>query len=182
MVSRGARTKVPISATGISSKGFTLLELVVVLVILATVTALVFPRISALQDGDTRATARNMASMMRYLDERSASGRNRYLLLFDLDEQRVTVFQIDASGKEIMPDDPYMQRNPLIGKVRILDLVTDRLGTIKNGVVKIRYGVAGLAEPVLLHLEGSNGKQYTVQALPVSGSVKIAEGNLEIIK
>lgn len=172
-----------ISATGISSsKGFTLLELVVVLVILASVAALVLPRLSAMLDGETRATARNVATLLRYLDERAISGRIRYRLLVDLNEQRITVLQISALGEEQPPEDPFLLRNPLAGSTRIADLTTERLGTVTSGMVKIPYGPGGLSEPLLLHLGDHAARQYTIQALPVNGSVKVAEGNLEIIR
>jgi prepilin-type N-terminal cleavage/methylation domain-containing protein len=154
------------SATGtLSNKGFTLLELVVVLVILAGVTALVLPRLSAMFDGDTRSTARNVVSLLRYLDE-----------------QRISVLQISGLGEEQAPDDPFLLRNPLVGSARIADLSTERLGTVTSGTIRIPYGPGGLAEPLLLHLGDQNTRQYTVQALPVNGSVRVAEGNLEILK
>lgn len=171
------------SATGtLSNKGFTLLELVVVLVILAGVTALVLPRLSAMFDGDTRSTARNVVSLLRYLDERAIAGRTRYRLLVDLDEQRISVLQISGLGEEQAPDDPFLLRNPLVGSALIADLSTERLGTVTSGTIRIPYGPGGLAEPLLLHLGDQNTRQYTVQALPVNGSVRVAEGNLEILK
>lgn len=171
-----------ISATGTSSKGFTLLELVVVLVILAGVAALVLPRLTVLLDESTRSSARNISTLLRYLDERAVAGRSRYRLQVDLNEQRITVLQVAASGELRPPDDPFLLRTPLVGDARIADIMTDRTGTVTSGTVTIPYGPGGLSEPVLLHLGTAETQQYTVQALPVSASVKVAKGRLEIIQ
>lgn len=172
------------SATGTSSnrKGFTLLELVVVLVILAGVAALALPRITALFDNDVRASARTTATLLRYLEERAIVGRTSYRLKVDLNEQQIRVVQLSGLGEEQAPDDPFLARNPLSGATRIADLTSARLGKVTSGTVSIPYGPGGLAEPLLLRLGETSGRQYTVQALPVNGSVKIAEGWLESIQ
>ena len=181
MVSRGARARVRISATGISSRGFTLLELLVVLVILAGASALVLPRLSAMQDGDTRSSARNIATLLRYLDERAVAGRTSYRLQIDLDEQKISVQQLNAAGESKLPDDPFLQRNPLIGATRLAEIKTERSGAAAKGITSVSYSIGGLSEVLVLHLGVPGRQQYTVQALPVNGSVKVAEGWLEII-
>lgn len=152
------------------------------LVILAGTAALVLPRITALFDGDTRSSARNVATLLRYLDERAVAGRMRYRLLVDLNEQRIAVLQLSGLGEEQPPEDPFLLRNPLVGSTRISDLTTERLGSVTSGTVKIAYGPGGLAEPLILHLGEPSARQYTIQALPVNASVRVAEGNLEMIR
>ncbi len=183
MVSRGARQRVRISAAGISSRGFTLLELLVVLFILSGAAVLVLPRLTAMQDGDARSSARNIAAMMRYLDERAVAGRTRYRLQLDLNEQKISVQQLGKEGVAKLPDDPFLQRNPLIGSARLEDVSTERSGIINSGSIAVTYGIGGLSEPIVLHL-GIPGREkpFTVQALPTSGSVRVAEGRLEMIR
>lgn len=154
----------------------------VVLVILAGAAALVLPRLSALQDGDTRNSARNIAALLRYLDERAVAGRIRYRLVVDLNEQRITVQQLTGSGEVRLPDDPFLQRNPLLGATRLADLTTERNGTVTSGSVAVAYGVGGLSEALVLHLGVPGRQQYTVQALPINGSVKVADQHLEMIR
>lgn len=171
-----------ISVTGISNRGFTLLELLVVLVILAGIASLVFPRLSAFQNGENRTSARNLAAMLKYLDERAVASRTRYRLSVDLEQQKIQVQQLTADGEAREPEDPFLQRNPVSASVRLTSVMTERRGEISEGTVKIAYGPGGLSEAILIHLGAPGMQQYTIQALPVNGSVKVAEGHLESIK
>ena len=171
-----------ISATGTSNRGFTILELIVVLLIIAAAAAMVLPRLSAFQDLETRNSARNIAELMGHLNERAVAGRTGYRLLIDLNSQKISVQQLTESGDTKIPDDPFLQRNPVTGSTRISDLTTERRGKVESGSVTLPYGIGGLSEPVVLRLGRPGGRQYTVQALPVNGSVKVAEGSLEMIR
>jgi general secretion pathway protein H len=161
--------------------GFTLLELVVVLALLALAATLVVPRLPAMQESRLRASVRQLSAQLRYLDERAVAGKVPYRLRLNLDEQKIDVVQKTATGDEAPPDDPYLQRSPLQEGVIIRDLRTERLGTISSGTVRISYGPGGLSESFLIHLAIPGGSEITVQALPVSGIVKIADGYLEEI-
>ncbi len=176
----------PISVAGTSSKrpssGFTLLELVVVLVILAGVAALVAPRLVFLQDMALRNSSRRVVTLLRYLDERAVATKRYYRLKINLDEKRIAVVQLTPLGEEQQPDDPFLQRNPLSDGVGIIDVTTNRLGKTADGSVSIPYGPGGLGEPFLLHLGAIDKKQFTIQALPVSATVRLAEGYQESFK
>ncbi len=184
------RVKAPISATGTSSSvnrryhpgGFTLLELVVVLALLALAAALVVPRLPSMQESRLRASARQLSAQLRYLDERAVAGKIPYRLRVNLDEQKIDVVRKNAIGEEVLPEDPFLLRSPLQEGIIVRDLRTERLGTISSGTVSISYGPGGLSESLLIHLAIPGGSNITVQALPVSGIVRIAEGYLEEIR
>lgn len=160
-----------------TSAGFTLLELVVVLIILSVVIAVVLPRLPLLQESNLRASARQTAALLRYLDERSVATKQSYRLRINLDEQRIDVLKRIITGEDIPVDDPFLQRQTLAGGVVISDLITERQGRITNGQVVIPYGPGGLVEPLLLHLSLANGSSsYTLQALPVSSTVRVFAG------
>lgn len=162
-----------------SRAGFTLLEIVVVLVILSAVVGLVVPRLPSMREAGLRTSARQTAALLRYLDERAVATKQPYRLRIDLDEQRIDVVVRSASGDELPADDPYLQRNPLAKGTLISDLTTERLGRVTSGQVAIIYGPAGLTEPLLLHLSLPGGANYTVQALPVSSTVRVFDGYRE---
>ncbi len=53
--------------------GFTLLELIVVLLLVSLIAALIFPRLPSSQASDLRNSARQLAVLMRYLEERAVA-------------------------------------------------------------------------------------------------------------
>jgi general secretion pathway protein H len=162
-----------------SRAGFTLLELVVVLVILSAVVALVVPRLPSMREAGLRTSARQTAALLRYLDERAVATKQLYRLRINLDEQRIDVVVRSATGDDLPADDPYLQRNPLASGTLISDLTTERLGRVTSGQVLVSYGPGGLTEPLLLHFALPGGASYTVQALPVSSMVRVFDGYRE---
>lgn len=167
------------SRPGRSAGGFTLFELVVVLAILSLVVVLIIPRLPPLGEAALRASTRQVAAQLRYLDERATAGKVSHRLHINLDDQKIDVVRRDVTGEELPSEDPYLRRPVLLDGVLITDVRTERLGTVTSGTVRIAYGPGGLAESLLIHLQLPGGPATTIQALPVSGIVRIAEGYLE---
>ncbi|MDY0299962.1 MAG: prepilin-type N-terminal cleavage/methylation domain-containing protein [Trichlorobacter sp.] len=166
-----------------NNSGFTLLELVVVVAILSLVMLLVIPRLPASGESALRTSTRQLAAQLRYLNERAAIGKiGNHRLRVDLDEQKIEIVRRSVTGEEVPPDDLALTRNPLLEGVTITDIHTERHGTVKEGIVRIGYGASGLSEALLFHLQAENGAATTIQALPVNGIVRIAEGYLEEFK
>lgn len=151
------------------------------LAMLAAVATMTVPRLSAWLDDDTRNSARTIAALLRYLDERAAADRTSYRLLLDLDRQTVTVAQrTDGAGFKA-PEEPYLQRYFVPVSAPLAAVITGRTGGVTKGTVTVWYGSAGLSEPLVLHLGRAGRTPYTVQALPVNRTVKVARGWLEVI-
>lgn len=162
--------------------GFTLLELIVVLLLISLVTALIFPRLPSSQASDLRNSARQLAVLMRYLEERAVATKKTYYLRINLDDDRLSVSRKEpASSDTPQDDDPFLKRQPLVKGIRVSDITTDQLGTINTGEALISYGPGGRSAPLLLHLVAPDNSYFTIQALPVSGSIKVASGYQETI-
>jgi hypothetical protein len=118
--------------------------------------------------------------LLRYLDERplqDAPATVCWLIWTTTDHRCCRSLDWEKSK---LPDDPFLLRNPLVqAQARIADLTTDTFGQVTSGTISIPYGVGGLAEPLVLHL-GDNPGSTPFRPLPVNGSVKVAEGNLEM--
>jgi len=159
-----------------TNDGFTLLELVVVMVVLSLALAMVLPRLPFMQEANLRSSARQVAALLRYLDERAVATKSSYRLLIDLDQNHIKVLKRSVTGEDLPVNDPYLQRSPVSKGIIISDLSTERQGRIISGQVLVPYGPAGLVEPLLIHLELPAGSSYTVQALPVSSTVRVFAG------
>ena len=126
------------------NKGFTLLELLVVVVLLSIVAALIVPRLPATDSMALKSSARSTAALIRYLGERSSGSKNIYRLRINISEGTIKVSRKLASGEELPPDDPLLTRKVLESGVTITDFQSPRLGKVTEGEVLIDFGAAGL--------------------------------------
>lgn len=165
---------------GAYPKGFTLLELLVVLMLISITAALIVPRLPATDSMNLKSSARTVASLLRYLGERSVGSKNIYRLRVNISDNSLKVTRKLANGDEVPPDDPLLARNALASGVVITDMQSPRLGTIKEGEVTIDFGAAGLAEFLTLHLNSAKGESFTITGYPQGGKVKVLPGYQEV--
>lgn len=162
------------------SAGFTLLELLIVMLLLSLTAALVLPRLPAGNSAALKNSARSTAALLRYLGERSAGSKQVYRLHVNISENTLRVTRKLPSGDELPPDDPLLARTVLEGGVTIADLQSPRLGKVTEGEVLLDFGAAGLSEFVTLHLNSPGGESFTVAGFPVNGKVKLLAGYQEL--
>lgn len=163
-----------------SAKGFTLIELMVVLVILSITAALIVPRLPATDSMELKSSARSLASMLRYLGERSVGSKNVYRLHLNISDNSLRVTRKLANGDEFPPDDPLLSRKVLATGIVIADFESPRLGKVTEGEVLIDFGAGGLSEFLTLHLSSPKGESFTVAGYPGGGKVKILSGYQEV--
>src|SRR4030043_685017 len=90
MEKKAEKARMQISKAGISSRrGFTLLELIVVLFIISLVMAFILPSFSGFGENKLKSEAREMASILRYMNDSATSRKGTFLMKFDLDEGSV---------------------------------------------------------------------------------------------
>ncbi|HZV80823.1 MAG TPA: prepilin-type N-terminal cleavage/methylation domain-containing protein, partial [Geobacteraceae bacterium] len=126
--------------------GFTLLELLVVIVIIAIAAALVAPRLPTTESMELQGSARTLAATIRYLEERAVAGKMFYRLRLNISANTVRITRKLASGDEIPPDDRLLDREIFGKRVAITDVSTPRLGKVSEGEVVIDIGGAGLTD------------------------------------
>ena len=162
------------------SKGFTLIELLVVLLLLSITAALVVPRLPASDSMELKNSARTLASMLRYLGERSVASKNVYRLHINLSDNSIKVTRKLSNGDEIPLEDPMLARSPLGTGVVISNFESPRLGKVTEGDVRIDFGSGGLSELMIVHLNSPKGESFTVVGYPQGGKVKIFPGREEV--
>lgn len=159
--------------------GFTLIEIVVVMVIIGMVMMLVLPRLPASDEENLKISARTLASTLRYLQERAATSRTVYYLALEPGTESVKIFEIGADGSSKEPSDPLLQKSPVKEGVVVTDVRIPRLGKISDGQLRLDIGMGGVRDFVTIHLRSSGGQFRTVMAFPSGGKVKVYEGNIE---
>ena len=146
-------------------RGFTLLELLVVLFIITTLAALAFPSIWGELVKDDKVA---LASTLRNLREEVVSTKKEILFTVDFKER-----QFRIKGAKGIPKD----------KSRIIDMKDDETweifipsrGTIKEGEVIVAFTPSVQEELIALYLT-KNNKDTTIMLNNLSGEVEIEEG------
>ncbi len=73
-------------------RGFTLLELIVVLIIISLMSAVVVPRlVGPMSNLDLKTASKNISSSLRYVRSHAASEKTTYVALFDFDKNRLVI-------------------------------------------------------------------------------------------
>ena len=173
------RTVLPCCRVLFGSKGFTLIEIAVVIAIIGMVMAIVLPRLPSSEGEDVKISARTLAATLRYAQERAATNRTTYFFecVPGSDSLRITEGAGDGGEKE--PGDPLLQKRVLRERITVADVMVPRLGKVSDGQLKLAVGVGGLRELAVIHLRSPAGQSWTVAAFPAGGKVKLYEGYQE---
>lgn len=162
-----------------TQSGFTMIELMVVIVILAMAAALVVPRLPSTEGTKLKNSAGNLASAIRFLNDRAIVSKGIYRLHFNIAENSLSVVKLSDKGEEVAPDDQFFTRKLLADGIIIEDVTAPRLGKMTEGDVPITFGPMGMPEPLVVHLKGEE-KRFTVTAYPNGGKVVVQEGYQEV--
>lgn len=152
-----------------SARGFTLLELAVVLALLGAILLFAVPRLSIFEDAAFRSDARRVASVIRQLDDSAASEKSFYRLSFTIGANSFEL-QKSADGESYsLPEGmPGLVR---MGRTTSIASLAQGSGTKEAGQASIVFQPSG-AEPFSISLE-SGGQRCTISYNPYSGKVKI---------
>jgi general secretion pathway protein H len=158
---KAEKGKMPISRAGIFSKqGFTLLEIVVVLFIVSLVMAVVLPSFSGFGEGKLKSEAKEMASILRYMNDNAVSRKETFLIRFDLDKNIVTWQGPDGEKTKKFED--------------MTGVTTQSNGMVSKGEIIVFFQPLGIQENLSIHMRrGKKGVVITLNHL--SGKVKIKD-------
>jgi general secretion pathway protein H len=151
--------KMRISRTGTcNDRGFTLLELIVVLFVLSVIMAIVLPSLAGFGEGRLKSEAKEIASVLRYVNDSAASRKETFSMKFDLDKNLVS------------------WKGPEGEKVKRFDDLTavtaQSMGTVSKGEAIFFFGPFGINENLSVHV-GRGNKNATITLNHLSGRVKI---------
>jgi len=145
----------------IRQRGFTLLELTIVIFIIALLAGIVFPSFRGLSERQLSSDARRTASLLQYLSDSAMASKETYSLDFDLQKSSVSWKGPDGDKTESL--------KTLSG----VDLQSK--GLTREGLVTVFFGPAGITEYIEILLKDDE-KGMRVTFNPISGRAKILTG------
>ena len=128
-----------------TKKGFTLIELIVVIFIISLAIALIMPSFWGTDKTALKTEARHISSALRYIYGEAVS------------KKQTCLFNINLDNKSWGFKSENESRNfKMQGDIEIKDVVIPSRGEISRGEVIIEFGPMGPDEPVTLHLKKAN--------------------------
>jgi prepilin-type N-terminal cleavage/methylation domain-containing protein len=164
------------------ARGFTLLELALVMALIALIAALVLPRLAALRGAALDASARQLAARVRYLREEAALRGQWIRLAVDARRglvQTAVLVETQSGDAEFEPDP-----NPLFRTIALPDAIEPELvgpgvQATSDGLPSTLFAPDGFAEPAVLHLDDGRGRALSIAIDPALPAPRILEGRVD---
>ncbi len=162
-----------------SPAGFTLVELIVVMVLITMMTAFAIPKIrSSLFTDQLRATARQFIGLVAETGQEARSKRTGVELRFDRKQRLFTT----APAAGITKDDT-VRRYPKVRvseSVQVVDITSVHGGKKTLGELVIRFSPRGYVDKTVVHFRDDSGDELSVILSPFLGVTRVLEGYVSL--
>jgi general secretion pathway protein H len=162
-----------------STKGFTLIELMIIIVLLGVMLTLVIPRLGELGEANLKRSARHLTGMIRYLHDESQARKAVYRLRFDVQGGRfwteVMTLSTDQSVEFTRLQSEIGTEGSLAGKTTFRDVKV--AGHPDDPY--IQFTPDGWVENAAIHLRDGDDRDFTLFVNPLMGSTELRDGYVE---
>lgn len=183
---RAAQAWMRISPARISSArqrpaGFTLIELMLVLVLTAIVLLVAMPAFQSLLEGTLEREVNRLTGVIRMLRNEAVLSNTRYRIMLDVKQNRYSVEKQNEFGtfdelsepRELAP-----HHFPSGMKLQDLVLLGHTYDTDQADPVPIVVDASGYVDPFLLHFT-DDSKPYTLRVTGFTGHIELVKGHVE---
>ncbi len=161
------------------SKGFTLIELAVVIAILGVMIALVAPMLGELGEANLKRSARHLTGMIRFLHEESQVKKAVYRLRFDIQDGRYWAEAVTRTSERA---GEFRKTTSVIGGEGSLSGQT-KFRDIKAGSHPedpyILFTPDGWVENAIIHLRDGSDRDFSLLVKPLTANTELREGYVE---
>lgn len=161
-----------------NSRGFTLVELGMVVFLLGLFATLSIPLFYSGSDSSLHADARKISTAVRHLYNEAAISGAQHRIRCMLETGRFEFEFVDGAG-EWRGIENKRSALELDNNVRIRDIWSEDVGEVSKGTATINIYPQGWLPATTIHLQsgsGSKTKDLSIHLLPLSGLTEIEEG------
>jgi prepilin-type N-terminal cleavage/methylation domain-containing protein len=164
-----------------AARGFTLLELAIVIFIMGLMLSLAMPYLGGFRQAALRSQARRLAGRASYMFDEATGHKMVLRLIFDLDNNGYAAAQLDpyAVQPAFAPDRGQGGKPVMMPEaIRIRDVTIEGVGTVNRGTVATNFYPEGYVDATVIHLEDASGDVMTLELSPLTGQVAIISGDV----
>ncbi len=160
-------------------KGFTLIELALVIVVLGIMIAIVIPTFSEITDANLRRSSRHLTGTIRFLRDESEAKKEVYRLRFDVPNGQYWAEKLTQTSERTVEfqrlSSAISTEGSLSGNTAFVDI---KAGSHPDDPW-ILFTPDGWVEKAFIHLRDGNGKDFTLIVKPLTGATELREGVVE---
>lgn len=178
----------PLATGGVPSRGrrrwcdgFTLLELMLVILLMGLMFTLIMPQIGGFRRAQLRSQSRRLAGRATYMFDQAVGHKLVLRLIFDIDNNGYAVARLDPySIKPVFAPDHTPSSRPVAmpASIRIRDVTVEGIGTVNRGVIACNFYPEGYVDATVVHLEDASGDVMTLEFVPLTGQVAVIDGDV----
>ncbi len=165
----------------IRKDGFTVLELLIVILIIGAFFFVAVPKFQDLTEVNLKSASRNLSATIKYLYNEAAFKKNIHRLVFDLEAGEYWVESLQGNEYGVIADS---KRHRLPNGVYFKDVVTER--TLQRNPLEdenefILFLPTGFVEPAVIHIYTDSDRYYTLATKPYTGGTKVYDEYVELL-
>lgn len=171
--------------SGAKNSGFTLLELLVVLMIMGIVSAFVGPKLAgSISNTDLRTASKKIAALLRYARSQATSQGVICGILFDFEKGRISIVTKQGRAEAAQDKDNSAEKEKeMVGRSKTYNLPDGvRLekaisgnSEIDSGLFEIIFFPSGSSSGGRVTLVNKRGRRYAISVDFITGTVKLGE-------
>jgi general secretion pathway protein H len=163
---------------GTDRNGFTLIELVVVMVLISTLTAFALPRIrSSLFTDQLTSAARRFIGLVAEVGADARAERAAVVLRYDPSSRRFTTA---PAGKNLFDTPRRYPEVQLADTVHVTDVSTVHGGRQSMGALAIEFSSLGYVDKTIVHFRDDDGRELSVVLSPFLGVTRVLDGYVSL--
>lgn len=167
-----------------SQKGFTMIELLVVTILVSALVYIAVPRLRSSTDFNIKSASRSLTGTIKYLYNEAAFKKNIYRLVFNVDRDEYWV-EVLVDNEYVVSADYIHHRRRLPSGVHFQGILTERnaarSSTLGQELDYILFLPTGYVEPAAIHLESENGDNFTLQTKPYTGGTRVYDEYVNVL-
>jgi type II secretory pathway pseudopilin PulG len=159
-----------------SSRGFTILEIIIVLFLLVGLLGIILPKISL--DENLGSVGRRMVGTVRSLQSLAMTTQKTVRLYVDMDRGVYWPVILDGNQEKVPADPTWATPLKLSETIRFSDILVTQ-GKKESGRVDLSFYPTGRIDPATMHLVDARNNLLAIAIEPVTGAIRMSDERIE---